>query len=222
MTPWKPKRRTLLIAVASVGVLTAAAARFVATLQTAQAAHVEHALIHNQDPVAPAAPGSAISLEAAEKLKAAFATRAASEAKLSHESIGAGGPLDPDHTGTISEAPAPNAAGPDRSFQASPLGIGRLELDRLIAKGEAILRASDLATARLYFRRAAEAGDMRGALGMARSFDSEVLKELRLFGVRADASQAQEWYARARKLRHSPPVDATPPDAPRLEARTSY
>ena len=63
-----------------------------------------------------------------------------------------------------------------------------------------MLAHGDVSGARLFFQRAAESGDARGAMGMARSFDHKVLKTLRVYGVRPDPEQAAHWYARSKAL----------------------
>jgi TPR repeat protein len=67
-----------------------------------------------------------------------------------------------------------------------------------------MLKNGDLAAARSFFRRVADAGDARGALGMARSYDPEFLKTLGRHGLRPDRAAAQDWYARARSLTNGP------------------
>jgi len=79
--------------------------------------------------------------------------------------------------------------------------LDRLEKDSLVARGEQLLLRGDLASARLFFRRAADAGDVRGAAGMARSFDQETLRTLPVFGARPNAEQAAIWHTRATELR---------------------
>jgi hypothetical protein len=74
------------------------------------------------------------------------------------------------------------------------------EIDSLIARGEQLLVRGDLASARLFFRRAADAGDVRGAAGMARSFDQKTLRTLPIFGARPDPGQAAIWHTRANEL----------------------
>ena len=59
---------------------------------------------------------------------------------------------------------------------ASVPSLPRDEIEDYLAKGERMLKAGDIAAARLFFSRAAEAGEVRGALAMARSFDQETLR----------------------------------------------
>jgi hypothetical protein len=78
--------------------------------------------------------------------------------------------------------------------------LAQSEIDSLVARGEQLLVRGDLASARLFFRRAADAGDIRGAAGMARSFDQETLRSLPVFGARPDPGQAAIWHTRANEL----------------------
>jgi hypothetical protein len=66
-----------------------------------------------------------------------------------------------------------------------------------LARGEAKLKVGELAAARLYFERVALAGDRRGALGMARTYDPAVLAGLPVLGPKTDPTAAKEWYERA-------------------------
>ena len=65
----------------------------------------------------------------------------------------------------------------------------RLHLER----GEALLAQGDLAAARLFFERVAEAGDARGAFGLARSYDPAVLSRLPVHGVAGNVAEVERW-----------------------------
>jgi hypothetical protein len=66
-----------------------------------------------------------------------------------------------------------------------------------LARGEAKLKAGELGAARLFFERVALAGERRGALGMARTYDPAVLAGLPVLGPQADPAAAKQWYERA-------------------------
>jgi hypothetical protein len=91
----------------------------------------------------------------------------------------------------------PPAAAPET---APVLNLPAEEIAALIAKGEDHLKAGDLAVARLYFERVADAGDPRGAAAMARSFDEAVLATLPVIGPAADPEAARAWSERAKSL----------------------
>lgn len=80
--------------------------------------------------------------------------------------------------------------------QAAPPSItGTLlrEIDPLLARAEQLLAAGDLAGARLLFERAVTAGDLRGADGLARSYDPKTLRQLPVYGLTGDPAAATRW-----------------------------
>jgi hypothetical protein len=102
------------------------------------------------------------------------------------------GPQAPD---TGASAPAVRAAG--ELPRSRLLALSPDEIAVHLARGEAKLKAGELAAARLYFERVALAGDKRGALGMARTYDPAVLAGLPVLGPKADPAAAKAWYERA-------------------------
>jgi TPR repeat protein len=58
----------------------------------------------------------------------------------------------------------------------------------------------DLASARLFYERAAKAGDAQAALDLGNSFNPGFLSRLGVFGMRGNAVVAARWYRRARAL----------------------
>jgi TPR repeat protein len=88
-------------------------------------------------------------------------------------------------------APAPPAASPRLSTE---------EIAEFLARGDALLRRADVASARLFYERAAVAGDGRAALRVGATFDPAFLDQGTLRGVRGDPAQARYWYHRARDL----------------------
>jgi hypothetical protein len=79
--------------------------------------------------------------------------------------------------------------------QVPPIDTGAL-----VAQGDHLLGRSDIASARILYQRAAEAGDGRGALRMGMTFDRVFLVRWRLRGIQADRAQAISWYRRASAL----------------------
>ncbi|MFM9846709.1 MAG: hypothetical protein ACKVP3_06070 [Hyphomicrobiaceae bacterium] len=71
---------------------------------------------------------------------------------------------------------------------------------RFIATGNELLGEGDIATARLYYQRAVDAGLHEGALAMAASFDPTELGRLGARGLQGDTQAARRWYERAREL----------------------
>ena len=86
------------------------------------------------------------------------------------------------------------AAEPPLTLSSAPSSVDR---DSLVTRGEAALARGDLSAARLLFGRAAVDGDARGARGMARTFDPETFRKLRVIGIRPDPDEAARWYARS-------------------------
>ena len=86
------------------------------------------------------------------------------------------------------DAPAPAAqlSAADRAFFAQ--------------RGSELVAAGDISSARLFFERAADAGDVRSALGMAMTFDPAELAKAGVRGLKGDQAQADYWYQRARSL----------------------
>src|SRR5688572_17654235 len=102
MTVWRPNKTAVVLAVALAGALSAAAARLLATSQSTQPAHAEDArVIREPDALGEATPVSAISVEAAAKLKEVFAAHRGFAAGVSQEIMTSSGFVEPDHTGTI-------------------------------------------------------------------------------------------------------------------------
>jgi hypothetical protein len=101
-----------------------------------------------------------------------------------------------------SEPPAPSS--PPLTNSAGPR-VSAAEATALVARGDAFLSAGDVASARAFFERAADAGDGQAALRMAVTFDPASLSRLGLHGVRGDPDQASFWYRRARNLSGAEP-----------------
>ena len=74
------------------------------------------------------------------------------------------------------------------------------ELALMVERGRTLFDAGDLAAARLFFRRAANAGDAAAALAMGATYDPDVLSKRFIRGIEPDASEAQMWYEKARDL----------------------
>jgi TPR repeat protein len=70
----------------------------------------------------------------------------------------------------------------------------------LLARGDSLLRAGAVATARQFYERAAGAGDGRAALRLGATFDPVFLDRAGLGKMRADAAMARSWYKRALDL----------------------
>ncbi|HMD64801.1 MAG TPA: hypothetical protein VKF83_12640 [Stellaceae bacterium] len=101
--------------------------------------------------------------------------------------------------GAARDAAAPQV--PSRPVQP-PAGQGPspAEIAALVARGDAFLSAADIASARLFYERAAAAGDSVAALRLGVTFDPNFLGRAGIRGNPGDPAQAALWYRRARDL----------------------
>jgi hypothetical protein len=115
-------------------------------------------------------------------------------------------------------APSPTAVQPSAFEQSQPspppsptppaAQLSAAEIAALTARGDAFLNAGDIASARAFFERAANAGDRSAAIRMAVTFDSAFLDRAGVHGLRGDPEQAAFWYRRARDLGAAEPSQA--------------
>ncbi|HUC10941.1 MAG TPA: hypothetical protein VL985_11020 [Stellaceae bacterium] len=124
----------------------------------------------------------------------------------------------------VPAVPQPHQPGPSTVFSAPPVRAGpapaqdnggaadiatdptsveplpAAEITALLVQGDDAYRRGDLASARLLYRRAYDAGDGHGALGIGASYDPLFLRQFRLWTQVSDPEEARLWYARARDL----------------------
>ncbi len=74
------------------------------------------------------------------------------------------------------------------------------EIAALVTRGDAFLSAGDISSARLFYERAADAGDSAAALRLGATFDPNFLGRVGIRGNPGDPAQAASWYRRARDL----------------------
>ena len=96
---------------------------------------------------------------------------------------------------TKAEAPAPALP---RGPILSP--ADREAAERFVVRGERELEQGQVAVARQFFLRAAQAGLARGALLLAATYDPRELVRWRVQGVQPSVEEARKWYERAREL----------------------
>jgi len=110
---------------------------------------------------------------------------------------------------TESTAAAPSAQVPEARLSVATPGppappavpvLSAPEIAALVARGDALFSKGDLAAARLFYERAANAGDGQAAVRLGETFDPVFLDHAHLAGVRGDFSTALSWYRRARDL----------------------
>lgn len=155
--------------------------------------------------VAEPAAGSSLSAAAPSAETAPAADSGLSAAAPSAEAAPAAG------SGLSAAAPsvvAAPAAGSGLSAVAPPAvseaaASGRLSataISDLLARGDAFLEAGDIASARLYYERAADAESGPAALRMGATFDTVFARRPFSGAFRADPDKALFWYRRAREL----------------------
>jgi len=69
-----------------------------------------------------------------------------------------------------------------------------------VTRGDRFLSAGDIVSARLFYERAADAGDGSAALRLGATFDPGFLGRAGVRGTIGDPAQASSWYHRARDL----------------------
>ena len=115
----------------------------------------------------------------------------------------------PDPPALPAPAPAPVAdatpppAAPKRPAPSRVLAAELVEAH--LERGRELLEAGDLAAARLFFERVAEAGDPRGALDLARSYDPQTLRTLPVRNPAGDPAAVARWREAARAMAGSAP-----------------
>lgn len=99
---------------------------------------------------------------------------------------------------TPSGAPSRPAVNPIKTDPKTPAPpqLSAARIAELLARGDEFLRAGDLASARLFYERAADAGDGQAALRMGATFDPNFLKSAGLGGMPGDPAKALLWYGR--------------------------
>jgi cytochrome c553 len=80
-------------------------------------------------------------------------------------------------------------------------------LDRWVKRGQELLKAGEVAQARLMFERAAEYGNPLGAYLLGTSYDPNVLPWRPGMGLEAEPGRARDWYVFAKSLGSIPEAD---------------
>jgi hypothetical protein len=97
-------------------------------------------------------------------------------------------------------AAAPPPAAPTPSPQAEAVrNLDPREVAALVRRGQDLLAAGDVQSARLLLLRSAEARDARAALLVGTTYDPVLLRQIGADGPMADAAQARMWYQRAKE-----------------------
>jgi hypothetical protein len=108
-------------------------------------------------------------------------------------------PSDP--ASTVSAPGADQSSSPPPAAATPPKPARKAEdVALLLQRGRALFEAGDIAAARLFFRRAANAGDAAAAVAMGATYDPDVLAKRFIRGIEADPQEARTWYEKARVL----------------------
>ena len=79
-------------------------------------------------------------------------------------------------------------------------GLSAADITVLLARGDKSFSSGDVASARLYYGRAVDAGDGQAALRLGETFDPGFLERAHLRSARGDLAAALSWYRRARDM----------------------
>src|SRR5216683_1319726 len=102
--------------------------------------------------------------------------------------------------GALAPGTAPALAIPAPAAPSEELRASTAEISALLARGDSLFGIGDVASARLFYDRATDAGDAQAALRLGETYDPFFLMRARLNGVRGDLAVATRWYRRARDL----------------------
>ena len=75
--------------------------------------------------------------------------------------------------------------------------LASADLEQLMRRGDQLLAAGDIIAARHYFELVTEAGDMRAALRLGKTYDPAFLQQNGVRGTIGDPAMAKSWYLKA-------------------------
>jgi len=103
----------------------------------------------------------------------------------------------PAREAALPSSPSPAPSVPSRAAADPAM---RAQAERLVGQGDRQFASGNVATARLYFARAADLGFAPAAIKLAETFDAQVLARHGVHGVRPDPAQVEKWRRRAAEL----------------------
>ena len=162
-------------------------------------------------------PGSwAVALKSLEGLKAYFPPMPAGRKEVGLQLLSVDGAvLAETQTVLVFAAPAPAPSPPAAAAPAPPrqapaarapdpvpkppemAAEDRQKAEKMVSQGDRFLDSGNVAVARQFFQRAADAGLAAGAMKLAATFDPAELDRLAVQGVVAQPAEAKRWYERA-------------------------
>jgi hypothetical protein len=138
------------------------------------------------DPTSPAAQAEAGSIVDNTRSQMAQPNREPNSSALSAATIAP--------SGETTTASSPAAIGPDGKH------LSDAEILALIHRGDSLFALGDIASARLFYERAARGGSGQAALRLGGTFDSSFLLRAGFGGIRGDSALASRWYQLALEL----------------------
>ena len=100
----------------------------------------------------------------------------------------------------VSPKAEPRAPSPAPAESPASQRLLPTDIVALVTRGDGFLTAGDIASARLFYERAADAGSGSAALRLGATFDPGFLSRAGIRGITGDPAQAASWYRRAREL----------------------
>ena len=100
----------------------------------------------------------------------------------------------------VSPKAEPRAPSPAPAESPASQRLLPTDIVALVTRGDGFLSAGDIASARLFYERAADAGSGSAALRLGATFDPGFLSRAGIRGITGDPAQAASWYRRAREL----------------------
>jgi hypothetical protein len=98
-----------------------------------------------------------------------------------------------------SGTPAPKPTTSDPGPTPAQLRLPAADIAALLSRGDTLFALGDISSARLFYERAADAGDGHSALRLGNTFDP-AFADFAHLRVRGDPAMAVSWYSRAREL----------------------
>ena len=109
-------------------------------------------------------------------------------------------PVAPPTSGAPATELDSTGSAPASVMPAGDAALSAADILLLLTRGDKSLSSGDLASARLYYGRAANALDGQAALRLGETFDPVFLEQAHLRGARGDLTAALSWYRRARDM----------------------
>jgi len=109
-------------------------------------------------------------------------------------------PMIPPAPGEAKSETDPNASTAAPIIPPADATLTAAEISTLLTLGDKSFSSGDVASARLYYGRAVNAGDGEAALRLGETFDPVFLEHAHLRSARGDLTTALSWYRKARDL----------------------